>query len=34
MNLLDNSEIVPTQTEKIHRPNSTRQTWVKPQYKN
>jgi hypothetical protein len=32
VNLLDNSET--TQTEKIHRPNSTRQTWVKPQYKN
>jgi hypothetical protein len=23
-----------TQTEKIHHPNSTRQTWVTPQYKN
>jgi hypothetical protein len=32
VNLLDNSET--TQTEKIHRPNSTRQAWVEPQYKN
>jgi hypothetical protein len=32
VNLLDNSEI--TQTEKIHRPNSISQTWVKSQYKN
>jgi hypothetical protein len=32
VNLLDNSET--TLTDKIHRRNSTRQTWVKPQYKN
>jgi hypothetical protein len=31
VNLLDNSET--TQTEKIHRPNSTRQNGLKPQYK-
>jgi hypothetical protein len=35
-NLLDNSETTYTLTKKkkIHRPNSTRETWVKFQYKN